>query len=124
MSDKVERSPIGQPIRTADRGVKDAVHAAVIGAFVGGPVVPGMAVQFVDADTARPCGRAEADGVVDPFLESADDSNANVWIFLLPNRISQLRHVFDFETSSGVNHWENESSSEEDDYYNECEGCY
>ena len=75
---------------------RDAVHVAVAPVVSGGHLHPGQRVGLL------PDGRASHlephIGVVDPFLVFKDVSMVHpgerFWLFLLPNTVTSLRHVW------------------------------
>lgn len=72
---------------------RDAVHIAVVPVTAAGSLKAGMRVGFL------PDGRVgrlpqEVIGIVDPFLTESVDEDDKFWLFLLPNTITSLKHVW------------------------------
>lgn len=76
---------------------RDAVHIAVAPVVADERLSPGQhigldskgrAVQYWRTSSQQPIG------VVDPFLLNRVNSNERFWIFLYPNTITSLRHVW------------------------------
>jgi hypothetical protein len=88
MSDNAPR--VGQLI--AGEARRDAIHVAVA------PVVAAHTLRPGDHVGLRPDGRAaEASnpiGIVDPFLRAPVAEGQRFWLFLYPNTITSLRHVW------------------------------
>ena len=76
---------------------RDAVHVAVCPVIVDGFLRAGERVKFVPGSTERVTSwNYEGDliGVIDPFVESYVTTGERCWLFLLPNSITGLRHVW------------------------------
>lgn len=72
---------------------RDAIHIAVAPVTAAGSLKAGMRVGFLEDGRV---GRlpAEVIGIVDPFLTESVDENDRFWLFLLPNTITSLKHVW------------------------------
>jgi hypothetical protein len=112
-------------------GKRDAVHVPVICAEnveIVRTLRAGDFVIFTDdsysqvvlADT-----KANAHGIVDPFLKYAAKQNERVWIILVPNATSNLSHTYDlnFSNVAPAKKAEPESLPIED-YDDGCRGCW
>ena len=85
---------LGQLIDDGDRR-RDAIHIAVAPVTAAELLRPGQHVGFVrsgDLETVGPC--ASPLGIVDPFLSGAVEPGQRFWLFLYPNTITGLRHVW------------------------------
>lgn len=86
-------------------GTRDAFHVACIVAEVNDSLQPGDPVVFQDEamttvealNERRDYQDSEgAHGIVDPFIEGAwVGKGSKVWILLMPNSYSNLRHHFE-----------------------------
>ena len=76
----------------AEDARRDAVHVAVAPVVAAHRLSPGQHVGLGED------GRASADavpvGVVDPFLRSPVEEGRRFWLFLYPNTVTSLRHVW------------------------------
>lgn len=93
---------LGQLITDGERR-RDAVHVAVAPVTAEGRLKPGMHVGFTRSNDNNWAGdhtqvidndRFEFVGIVDPFLEEDVDAGQRFWMFLYPNTITSLRHVW------------------------------
>lgn len=75
---------------------RDAVHFAVIPMVAGVDLTPGIPVS-VDPDDKKtyPHAGDGAIGIVDPFLKQYVRAGQRFWLFLMPNTITTLRHVWE-----------------------------
>lgn len=75
---------------------RDAVHIAVAPMVAGEDLSPGDRVAFFNGDCTKawlsPPGKAV--GIVDPFRTGMIREGERFWLFLLPNTITNLRHVW------------------------------
>lgn len=89
---------VGKPLRAGDAGShRDAVHVAVVAVTADYVLRPGERVEFSRPDSVewvRPADDREAIGVVDPFLRDAVLPGERFFLFLFPNTITGLRHVW------------------------------
>lgn len=85
---------LGNLIIDGDRR-RDAVHIAVAPVTAAGTLAPGQHVGFVAEGDIETVGVAEDPvGVVDPFLREPVRAGQRFWLFLYPNTITGLRHVW------------------------------
>jgi hypothetical protein len=85
---------LGQLIEDGDRR-RDAIHVAVAPVTAAERLQPGQHVGFVragDVETVGPCDKPL--GIVDPFLPGDVEPGERFWMFLYPNTIIGLRHVW------------------------------
>lgn len=74
---------------------RDAVHIAVAPVTASERLSPGQHVGFVSEGDVETVGVAETPiGIVDPFLREPVQPGERFWLFLYPNTITGLRHVW------------------------------
>ncbi len=74
---------------------RDAVHIAVAPVKATNRLEPGEHIGFV-SDDGESVGPSKAPiGIVDPFLTSAVRKGERFWMFLFPNTITALKHVWE-----------------------------
>lgn len=79
----------------AEDARRDAVHVAVAPVVAGEVLTPGARVALLDNGRAVPATPLlKAVGVVDPFLSACPLPGQRFWIFLFPNTVTSLRHVW------------------------------
>lgn len=84
---------IGKIITNGDHR-RDAIHVAVAPVTAACRLNPGEHVGLVGVeDLAGPCGEHNI-GIVDPFLRKSVERNERFWLFLYPESITGLRHVW------------------------------
>ena len=74
-----------------DDARRDAIHFAVAPVEAGMDLRPGDHVGLTDGRASR---GAKAIGIVDPFLKGEVKEGQRFWLFLYPNTITSLRHVW------------------------------
>jgi hypothetical protein len=73
---------------------RDALHVAIVDVIATEMLHPGEHIEFIaegnctDVRAAKDIGI----GIVDPFLLSPARKGERIWMFLLPNTITSLRH--------------------------------
>ncbi len=72
---------------------RDAVHIAVAPVVAGIPLKPGQHVMVVDGQAFATI-LEDCIGVVDPFLQQDVKTGQRFYLFLYPNTITSLRHVW------------------------------
>lgn len=74
---------------------RDAVHIAIAPVTASGTLAPGQHVGFVAEGNLETVGVSEDTvGIVDPFLREPVREGQRFWLFLYPNTITRLRHVW------------------------------
>ena len=71
---------------------RDAVHIAVAPVTAGQELRPGERVGFLADGRVGAVG--ETIGIIDPFLTASVREGERCWLFLYPNTITSLRHVW------------------------------
>ena len=84
---------VGKLIETADAR-RDAIHVAVAPVEAAEDLEPGGHVILRVGKAVRAEDGADAIGIVDPFLTAPVRAGQRFWLFLLPNSITSLRHVW------------------------------
>jgi hypothetical protein len=105
----------------AHEGQKDAIHVPIMACRVAEKVYPGQEVEFTEARTIRP-SRGESIGVVDPFMEGAIHIDQLVYVLIQPGKVNKLRHEWDLEDAPVFP--EDDKDDDNEDYDDECRGCY
>ncbi|HJZ56553.1 MAG TPA: hypothetical protein VKE74_16425 [Gemmataceae bacterium] len=85
---------LGELITDGDRR-RDAIHIAVAPVMAGEDLGPGWHVGFVRPGDTETVGTSDRPiGLVDPFLKQPVNRGERFWLFLYPNTITGLRHVW------------------------------
>ena len=85
---------IGQVIEDGDRR-RDAIHIAVAPVTADVRLAPGQHVGLVQEGSLELVGPCHNNiGIVDPFLAEEVEPGQRFWLFLYPNTITGLRHVW------------------------------
>lgn len=87
---------LGNLITDGDRR-RDAIHIAVAPVTSGEALQPGQHIGFVPVGQIETVGLVDADsqvGLVDPFLTETVLPGQRFWLFLYPNTVTSLRHVW------------------------------
>jgi hypothetical protein len=79
-----------------DYNDRDAIHIAVYPAVARGFLEPAAPVHLVEGGRADNCSRNSGDciGIVDPYLRRQVRPGQRFFVFLMPNTITSLRHVW------------------------------
>lgn len=87
---------LGKVIPPDAHYLRDAIHIAVMPVVLGEMLFSGAMVKLEDG-FARSANPNDAIGIIDPFLGPGIgyDKGTRVWLFILPNTISSLRHVWE-----------------------------
>jgi len=81
----------------ADENRRDAIHIPVVPVIAAEPLQPGQHVGFViKGERKIVAARDPADciGIIDPFLKEPVLGGSRVFLFVYPNTITSLRHVW------------------------------
>lgn len=74
---------------------RDAIHIAVAPVRVGQKLQPGDRVGFnIDGLVVKESDQAKQIGIIDPFLSEPVKTLQHCWLFLFPNTVTSLRHVW------------------------------
>lgn len=89
---------LGRLIEDGDRR-RDAIHIAVAPVAAAERLAPGQHVGLVregNLELVGPCDCAI--GIVDPFLTADVEPGQRFWLFLYPNTVTSLRHIWTHPT--------------------------
>lgn len=89
-----EGTKVGELRRGGEK--RDAIHIAVAPAVAAERLFAGQKVGLIKGDNDKYfTGRAKTMiGIVDPFLDHAVEAGDQFWVFLFPNTITGLNHVW------------------------------
>ncbi len=73
---------------------RDAVHVAIAPVVAGERLRPGSHVGLVMGEALGDSPDGAAIGVVDPFLPDFVQPGQRFWLFLYPNTVTSLRHIW------------------------------
>lgn len=79
----------------AEDARRDAVHVAVAPVVASVRLRPGVRVGLNEAGEAELCSTEDCIGIVDPFLHDYVNQGQRFWLFLYPDTITNLRHVWE-----------------------------
>ena len=89
-----EGPKLGRKIEDGER-CRDAIHVAVAPVTAQVQLKPGEHVGLVDSDNSELVGPCDSNiGIVDPFLNSDIEPGDRFWLFLYPNSVTGMRHVW------------------------------
>ena len=91
----MEQQPkLGQLIEDAERR-RDAIHIAVAPVTAAVRLAPGQHVGLVEEGNAERVGPCATNiGIVDPFLSEPVEAGQRFWLFIYPDTITGLRHIW------------------------------
>lgn len=87
-----------------DNTRRDALHFAVAPVIASHSLTPGQHIGLTQDGTATSAsgfGETKPIGIVDPFLTAQVSTGQRFWLFLYPNTITSLRHVWDHPDFAG-----------------------
>lgn len=73
---------------------RDAIHIAVAPVVAASKLNPGDHIGFVASNQEMVGPSAAPIGIVDPFLKGSITKGQRFWMFLYPNTITALKHVW------------------------------
>jgi hypothetical protein len=73
---------------------RDAIHIAVAPVIASTKLQPGDHIGFVESNQEAVGPSASPIGIVDPFLKGVVQKGQRFWMFLYPNTITALKHVW------------------------------
>lgn len=85
---------VGQLITDGNAQI-DAIHFALCPVFAYETLYPGQDVGFCNEASVSAIGSHKRIGIVDPFLKNPVYPEQRFWLFLYPNTITSLRHVWE-----------------------------
>lgn len=97
MSDPILKS-IGTILKKQQE--RDAIHVAVLCAKAEEHLVQGTTVK-VENGLARHAKRAEAIGIVDPFLTKGVEPGQYFWVHIFPGTVTGMRHHYELPAVDG-----------------------
>lgn len=90
----MEQKPnIGKTL-TAEENSRDAIHVAILPVIAAHRMVAGNHVGINDKGEASYSHEGPYLGIVDPFLDNAVAKGQKFYLFLYPNTITSLKHVW------------------------------
>lgn len=115
---------IGQLQPSLTPGLRDAFHVPCVLVETDQHLAPGQWVRFTDDKFDRVYGvnpNGGGHGIVDPFVDSIKPGD-NVFVLLKPGTISErLTHHFDLNIKDVMRSL---TTSVQDDYEDQCKGCW
>ena len=103
---------LGELITDGERR-RDAVHIALAPVTASRSLSPAQPVGFIEEGNLELVGPCEDNiGIVDPFLTGPVDTGDRFWLFLYPNTITDLRHIWSHPAFTRAAHKIGEKLSE------------
>lgn len=90
----MEQKPNIGKILTAEENQRDAIHCAIIPVIAAHKMSSGAHVGLNNKGEASYAHEGPYLGVVDPFLDNAVAKGQKFYLFLYPNTITSLKHVW------------------------------
>lgn len=85
---------LGQLIEDGERR-RDAIHIAIAPVTAACQLNPGEPVGLIEPGNRELVGPSDSNiGIVDPFLTAVVEPGQRFWLFLFPNTITSMRHVW------------------------------
>lgn len=85
---------VGQLITNGDKR-RDAIHVALAPATANEDLNPGDHIGFAEEKNIELFGKCENPiGIVDPYLKDQVKKGQSFWMFLYPETVTSLRHVW------------------------------
>lgn len=85
---------LGELIEDGDRR-RDAIHIALAPVTAAERLQPGQRVGLLEEGNRELVGASDRNiGIVDPFLRVDVEAGQRFWLFLFPNTITGMRHVW------------------------------
>ncbi len=104
---------LGQLISDNERR-RDAIHVAVAPVTASVPLIPGQHVGLVDPASRELVGPCESNiGIVDPFLTVDVEPGQRFWLFLYPDTVTHMRHVWTHPAFQAVVPYSNDRGERE-----------
>lgn len=91
---------------------RDAIHIAVAPVIAATKLQPGDHIGFVASNQEMVGPSASPIGIVDPFLKGAVQEGERFWMFLYPNTITSLKHVWTHPAFSALTPVDPKAASE------------
>ena len=103
---------LGELITDGERR-RDAIHIALAPVTASQPLSPAQPVGLIEEGNLELVGPCEQNiGIVDPFLKGPVNTGDRCWLFLYPNTITDLRHIWSHPAFTRAAHEIREKLSE------------
>lgn len=91
-----ETPKVGSLIGKDEVARRDAIHIAVAPVIAGTPIRPGSHIRLTETGLGVWASYKDGEtiGIADPFLKEEIRRGERFWLFLYPNTITSLRHVW------------------------------
>lgn len=104
-------------IQTCPLGERDAFHAPAVVVYCLEELKAGQDIRFIDSFSVLPCSPEERQAIVDPFLPDKVRQGTKFLAFIPPGTDLKLKHHFTTDFLP-------DPEEEEEDFDDECRGCY